>query len=50
MVSVPLFTGYVFVKIDDRDLTRVRYTFGVINFIYFIMLIKFFFLFVEDTY
>lgn len=34
-VSIPLFTGYVFVKIDDRDLTKVRYTLGVLNFIYF---------------
>lgn len=34
-VSVPLFAGYVFVKIDDRDLTKVRYTLGVINYIYF---------------
>lgn len=34
-VSVPLFTGYVFVKIDDRDLTKVRYTLGVVNYIYF---------------
>lgn len=35
-VSVPLFTGYVFVKINDRDLTKVRYTHGVLNFIYFL--------------
>lgn len=35
MVSVPLFTGYVFVKIDDRELTKVRYTLGVVNYIYF---------------
>ncbi len=34
-VSVPLFTGYVFVHIDDRDLTKVRYTPGVLNYIYF---------------
>ncbi|WP_164122298.1 MULTISPECIES: UpxY family transcription antiterminator [Sphingobacterium] len=34
-VSVPLFTGYVFVRIDDRDLTKVRYTLGVVNYIYF---------------
>lgn len=34
-VSVPLFTGYVFVRIDDRDLTKVRYTLGVLNYIYF---------------
>lgn len=34
-VSVPLFTGYVFVKINDRDLTKVRYTLGVLNYIYF---------------
>lgn len=34
-VSVPLFNGYVFVKIDDRDLTKVRYTLGVVNYIYF---------------
>lgn len=36
VVSVPLFTGYVFVRINDRDLTRVRYTHGVLNFIYFL--------------
>lgn len=35
IVSIPLFAGYVFVKIDDRDLTKVRYTLGVLNFIYF---------------
>ncbi|WP_214225537.1 UpxY family transcription antiterminator [Pedobacter sp. B4-66] len=35
MVTRPLFTGYVFVKIDDRDLTKVRYTMGVMNYIYF---------------
>lgn len=34
-VSVPLFTGYVFVRINDRDLTKVRYTLGVLNYIYF---------------
>lgn len=34
-VSVPLFNGYVFVKIDDRDLSKVRYTLGVVNYIYF---------------
>lgn len=34
-VSVPLFTGYVFVRINDRDLTKVRYTLGVVNYIYF---------------
>ncbi|MFZ4263623.1 transcription termination/antitermination NusG family protein [Sphingobacterium sp. HJSM2_6] len=34
-VSIPLFTGYVFVKIDDRYHTNVRNTFGVVNFIYF---------------
>lgn len=35
IVSVPLFTGYVFVRIDDRYLTKVRYTMGVLNYIYF---------------
>lgn len=35
-VSVPLFNGYVFVRIDDRDLTKVRYTLGVLNFIYYL--------------
>jgi transcriptional antiterminator RfaH len=35
MVTTPLFTGYVFVRIDDRDLTKVRYTMGVLNYIYF---------------
>ncbi|WP_199141757.1 UpxY family transcription antiterminator [Pedobacter sp. ASV12] len=35
MVALPLFTGYLFVKIDDRELTKVRYTLGVLNFIYF---------------
>lgn len=35
-VSVPLFNGYVFVRINDRDLTKVRYTLGVLNFIYYL--------------
>ncbi|RZJ78678.1 MAG: UpxY family transcription antiterminator [Flavobacterium sp.] len=35
MVTTPLFTGYVFVRINDRDLTKVRYAIGVLNFIYF---------------
>lgn len=35
-VSVPLFNGYVFVRIDDRDLTKVRYTLGVLNYIYYL--------------
>lgn len=35
-VSVPLFNGYVFVRIDDRDLTKVRYTMGVLNYIYYL--------------
>lgn len=35
-VSVPLFNGYVFVRINDRDLTKVRYTMGVLNYIYYL--------------
>ncbi|WP_175633427.1 UpxY family transcription antiterminator [Pedobacter ghigonis] len=35
MVSTPLFNGYVFVRIDDRELTKVRYTMGVMNYVYF---------------
>lgn len=35
MVTTPLFTGYVFVRINDRDLTKVRYATGVLNYIYF---------------
>src|SRR4051812_47800423 len=35
MVNKPLFNGYVFVRIDDRELTKVRYTMGVMNFVYF---------------
>ena len=35
IVTKPLFTGYVFVRINDRDLTTVRYTIGVLNFVYF---------------
>lgn len=35
MVTKPLFTGYVFVRINDRDLTKVRSTMGVLNYIYF---------------
>jgi transcriptional antiterminator RfaH len=35
MVTTPLFTGYVFVRINDRDLSKVRYAIGVLNFIYF---------------
>ncbi len=35
MISTPLFTGYVFVRISNRDLTKVRYSIGVLNYIYF---------------
>lgn len=35
MIATPLFSGYVFVNIDDRDLTKVRCTSGVLNYIYF---------------
>jgi len=35
MITAPLFTGYVFVRINDTDLTRVRYTMGVLNYVYF---------------
>ncbi|ARS39577.1 antitermination protein NusG [Sphingobacteriaceae bacterium GW460-11-11-14-LB5] len=33
IVSLPLFTGYVFVKIDEREGYKIRYTLGVLNFI-----------------
>ncbi|RZK76874.1 MAG: UpxY family transcription antiterminator [Pedobacter sp.] len=35
LVTTPLFSGYVFVRISDRDLSKVRYTIGVLNYIYF---------------
>lgn len=35
MVSLPLFNGYVFVKINEREECKVRYTMGVLNFIYY---------------
>ncbi len=35
-VSVPLFTGYVFVKIDEQKHLSVRSTAGVINFVYWL--------------
>lgn len=35
MIAKPLFNGYLFVRIDDRELTKVRYTMGVINYVYF---------------
>ncbi|SER18254.1 UpxY family transcription antiterminator [Pedobacter rhizosphaerae] len=36
MVSFPLFAGYVFVKINEREEYRVRATMGVLNFIYYL--------------
>ncbi|MCX2574294.1 UpxY family transcription antiterminator [Pedobacter sandarakinus] len=33
MVSLPLFNGYVFIKISERDAYKVRFTLGVLNFI-----------------
>jgi len=36
MVTVPLFTGYVFVNIDERRQVAVRSTAGVINFVYWL--------------
>jgi transcription antitermination factor NusG len=35
MVEVPLFTSYLFVKINPREESKVRQTLGVINFVYF---------------
>ncbi len=35
MVSLPLFTSYVFVRIHERDEYKVRYTLGVLNFVYY---------------
>ncbi|HXB07450.1 MAG TPA: UpxY family transcription antiterminator [Puia sp.] len=36
MVNVPLFTGYVFVKTDEKSHLAVRSTTGVINFVYWL--------------
>ncbi len=36
MISVPLFTGYVFVCIDETEKLPVRITDGVINFVYWL--------------
>src|SRR6266852_5926070 len=36
MISVPLFTGYVFVNIDEKRQVAVRSTTGVINFVYWL--------------
>ncbi|MGM9475666.1 UpxY family transcription antiterminator [Pedobacter sp. GSP4] len=33
VVSLPLFTGYVFVRIDERDGFKVKFVQGVLNFI-----------------
>ncbi len=34
IVEEPLFKSYVFVKINDEDLTSVRMTNGIVNFVY----------------
>jgi transcription antitermination factor NusG len=36
LVSVPLFTGYVFVRIEEKNQLTVRSTAGVINFVYWL--------------
>lgn len=36
MITVPLFTGYVFVRIDEKRQLAVRSTTGVINFVYWL--------------
>jgi len=33
IISHPLFTGYVFVRIDEREAFKVRYVMGVLSFI-----------------
>lgn len=35
MVDLPLFSGYVFVWVSEREEYRVRQTLGVLNFIYY---------------
>jgi len=35
VVDMPLFSGYVFVWIDEREEYKVRQTLGVLNFIYY---------------
>ena len=34
IVEEPLFTSYVFVKVDEEEKTKVRTTNGVLNFVY----------------
>lgn len=36
VVEEPLFTSYVFVKITERQMTEVRMTLGVVNFVYWL--------------
>ena len=36
MIKIPLFTGYVFVNIDEKQHLSVRSTSGVINFVYWL--------------
>jgi transcription antitermination factor NusG len=36
MITVPLFTGYVFARIDEKKQVAVRSTTGVINFVYWL--------------
>lgn len=36
MITVPLFTGYVFVNLDEKRQVAVRSTTGVINFVYWL--------------
>lgn len=36
VVEEPLFTSYVFVKITERQMTQVRMTLGVVNFVYWL--------------
>lgn len=35
MVEIPLFSGYVFVWVNEREEYKVRQTLGVLNFIYY---------------
>lgn len=35
-VCLPLFNSYVFVKISERERDKVRYTLGVLNYIYYL--------------
>ena len=34
IIEEPLFKSYVFVRIEEGDLTKVRYVNGVVNFVY----------------